>query len=74
MQIAFDPSIKVYDTKTEVYAFTIEYSRSEDPLDLLFQSDDKIKILLQHNSRWWIGELKGKKFFPYKFCSDGLSN
>lgn len=49
-------------------AIAIADYRSEDPSDLTFQRGDNIKIINQHSSGWWIGELDGRTgTFPETF-------
>lgn len=66
----FDPTLpeeSVSEKKTPV-AYAISDFRSEDPEDISFERGDEIKVLLQHSSGWWEGEVKGKKGrFPKTF-------
>ncbi|EAX93059.1 Variant SH3 domain containing protein [Trichomonas vaginalis G3] len=69
---AFNPSSKSLTDETELYAYGIENYNSEDPADLQFVRGDKIRVLQQHNSGWWDGELNGKRgLFPRSFVTLG---
>ena len=64
----FDPKLAEKPENDEVYAIAISDYRSEQPTDLSFHRGDKIKVLLQHSSGWWDGELNGVKgTFPMTF-------
>lgn len=53
---------------TSFFAIAISDYRSDEEKDLTFERGDKIRILIQHNSGWWEGDLNGKKgFFPKSF-------
>lgn len=67
---------RVFDTSTEEVAehdpelgvVAIADYRSEDPRDLQFCRGDRIKVLCQHNSGWWEGQLGPMKgTFPRTF-------
>lgn len=65
---AFDPSATVNPEEDDFYAVAIADYRSDEPTDLKFERGDKIKIVLQHNSGWWDGELNGARgSFPKTF-------
>lgn len=56
------------DENIETFATAISDYTSEDPRDLKFERGDKIRVLGQHHSGWWEGELDGKRgFFPKTF-------
>jgi len=64
----FDANSKPDDREMGTYAYAINDYQSEEPGDLQFERGDKIKVLLQHSSGWWDGEINGKKgFFPKSF-------
>ena len=68
VQRAFDPNSSTLADETDMYVYAIENYNSEDPHDLQFVRGDKIKVLQQHNSGWWDGELNGKRgLFPRTF-------
>nr|AGM32976.1 SH3 domain containing protein [Coptotermes formosanus] len=66
---AFDPTPKAENfEEQDVFAYAIADFGSEEPLDLQFLRGDKIKVLLQHTSGWWEGDLNGNKgYFPRSF-------
>ena len=64
----FDPKLAEKPENEETYVVAISDYRSEQPTDLTFQRGDKIKVLLQHSSGWWDGELNGVKgTFPMTY-------
>ena len=64
----FDPTKRNLDENQEIFAFAIADYFSEDLGDLNFVRGDKIKVLLQHSSGWWDGEINGSKgTFPSTF-------
>lgn len=72
VSMAFDPASKNLGEETELFAYGIENYSSEDPNDLTFVRGDKIRVLQQHNSGWWDGELNGKRgLFPRTFVTLG---
>ena len=67
---------RVFDTSTptvteedpEVGAIAISDYRSEEPTDLQFVRGDRIRVLGQHASGWWEGEIGGTRgTFPRSF-------
>lgn len=66
----FDAKLQDSDLsdKALVGAIAISDYRSEEPSDLSFSRGDKIKIISQHSSGWWIGEFDGRTgTFPETF-------
>ena len=64
----FDPNSTSLDDLSDMYVYAIHDYNSEDPHDLHFVRGDKIKVLQQHQSGWWDGELNGKQgLFPSTF-------
>lgn len=69
-QSAIDPSAKVGSgaNSTDIFAIALADYRSEEVQDLQFSRGDRIKILNQHNSGWWEGEVDNRKgTFPESF-------
>jgi hypothetical protein len=63
-----DPRAQPADENQDLYAIALSDYRSEEERDLKFVRGDKIKVLLQHNSGWWEGELDGRRgSFPATF-------
>lgn len=63
-----DPRAKPADENQDLYAVALSDYRSEEPRDLCFVRGDRIKVLLQHNSGWWEGDLDGRRgSFPSTF-------
>jgi hypothetical protein len=67
---------RVFDAKQKVLAeedpdlhvYALADFKTEDSRDLKFVRGDKIKVLVQHNSGWWEGELDDKRgLFPSNF-------
>ena len=63
----FNPTLNQVkdDDEIELHGYAIYDFFSDQPYDLSFEYGDKIRIILQHNSNWWEGELNGNTgFFP----------
>ncbi|KAK8866268.1 hypothetical protein M9Y10_009227 [Tritrichomonas musculus] len=66
----YDTTIDVVqeDEDIEVYATAIADYRSNDPRDLHFVRGEKIKILNQHSSGWYEGQIENRRgYFPNTF-------
>jgi hypothetical protein len=63
-----DPQAKQTEGNQDLYAVAISDFKSEEKRDLSFVRGDRIKVILQHNSGWWEGELNGRRgSFPATF-------
>jgi hypothetical protein len=60
----------------DLHVYALADFRSEDPGDLEFVRGDKIKVLVQHGSGWWEGEIGEKRgLFPHTFTmSEGKTD
>ena len=64
----FDPNTNSLEDQSDMFVYAIHDYQSEDPHDLRFVRGDKIKVIQQHQSGWWDGELNGKQgLFPKSF-------
>ena len=65
----FDPSsTTLQDEDQDLRAVAIADYKSNDERDLQFERGDRIRVIGQHHSGWWEGELEGKKgYFPKTF-------
>jgi len=64
----FDPNSTFVGENEDIYGVALFDYVSDEPQDLEFVRGDRIKVLLQHSSGWWDGELDGKKgTFPSSF-------
>lgn len=59
--LLFDPSAKVEEGPAENMCVAIANFHSNEPSDLNFERGEQIKILQEHSSGWWDGELGNKK-------------
>jgi hypothetical protein len=67
---AFDPHTRSLSEEDppEVQAVAISEFRSDSEKDLHFQRGDRVRVLVQHYSGWWEGEIDGRRgFFPRSF-------
>jgi hypothetical protein len=62
------PTTDISEEDPDINAIAVCTYQSDNPLDLKFERGDRIKVLVQHHSGWWEGELADKRgLFPKSF-------